>query len=373
MLYRARHAPHNIICIAYAASLCDAKERGMPKALDVLQSHPTWEVIDPSKLTTYMECPRKYFYKYVLGWNSTYPNNHLTFGTCWHLATEHLSRQGYTPESLEEAKAIFLNRYREDFPRSSDSDMGAKRPDIALNALYDYFHTFKSDVYKYKLLYTEISAVVLVSPILEMVCKLDWIGKERETGRFLFIDHKTSQRHYSDWGSHWTFTTQMLLYRHVMHCLFPKGLAPSRVRCAFFYKSNPGDYSRKPAVFEEAEISKSHEQMTAFLARTDTWLQHLSFDMHLLEDEDLDARVMTAFVPNETACFNYGKQCEYFTLCEHWSNPLHNIDRMPYGMRQSFWDPRENELIRERIDITANHTAASSADALASALDTEQA
>jgi CRISPR/Cas system-associated exonuclease Cas4 (RecB family) len=65
-----------------------------------MQEHETWQVLDATKLQTYMRCPRKFFFNYVLGWKSEIPSNHLVFGSAWHMAMEVLLDKGYNSRGL---------------------------------------------------------------------------------------------------------------------------------------------------------------------------------------------------------------------------------------------------------------------------------
>jgi PD-(D/E)XK nuclease superfamily len=326
-----------------------ASKRRIPpmKTLDVIQPHPTWNVVDPSKLTEYMRCPRKYFYRYVLGWASEYPNNHLIFGSSWHLGAEHLLRNGYTTGTLYEASRLFLAHYRKHFDESTDGLFIPKDPTTALQALADYAHKFQRDSVEYDTLHTEIGGVVSVSPEHTLYFKIDAILKDRETGKVLFLDHKTSQRKFYDWGEHWIMSTQMLTYTHVLNCLYPQAeIEGGKVRCTFFYKA-------KDAEFDEATISKTPNQMNAWLSRVRSWMGELDQNMvGLLEEDSPSKDVMESFPMNDTSCFSFGQKCTYFDLCNSWSNPLQHSQDPPIGMKQEHWDPRDNEVIREKVDLT---------------------
>ena len=87
-----------------------------------IPSHHEWDIVDSSKITEeFLKCKRKYFYRNILGWTSDAPNNHLHFGTCWHLAMEHLLLNDYSNESIEHAFfEIFEPAYRAVFPETTD-------------------------------------------------------------------------------------------------------------------------------------------------------------------------------------------------------------------------------------------------------------
>lgn len=315
--------------------------------LDVLQPHQTWKVTDPSKLTEYMRCPRKFFYRYVLGWKSEYPNNHLVFGSAWHLAMEQLLREGHTPESLYEASRLFVGYYRTHFDPSTDAIFAPKDPTNALEALARYALQFQSDAREYACLSTEIGGIVSLSSRHTMHFKMDATLKERASGRIFFMDHKTSQRKYYDWGEHWILSMQMLTYTHVLHCLYPReDIEGGKIRCSFFYKA-------KPAEFDEVLVKKSPDQMNAWLRRANAWMDALTENMMWLLEEDSPSQdTMESFPMNDTACFSFGQKCMYFDLCNSWSNPLQHCENPPIGMIQEFWDPRSQETLREKVDLT---------------------
>jgi PD-(D/E)XK nuclease superfamily len=315
--------------------------------LDVIQPHSTWNVNDPSKLTEFMRCARKYFYRYILGWSSDYPNNHLVFGSAWHLGAEHLLREGYTAESLYEASRLFLESYRNHFNESTDALFEPKTPSNALQALAEYARIFQSDSRKYHTLHTEIGGVVSVSPTDTLYFKMDAILREQDTSRILFLDHKTSQRKYHDWSDHWIMSMQMLTYLHVLNCLYPQeDIEGGKVRCSFFYKA-------KPCEFDEALVRKTSGQMNAWLSRATAWLSNLKQEMVWLLEEDTPSRsVMDSFPMNDTACFSFGQKCMYFDLCNSWSNPLQHAEDPPIGLNVEFWDPRDQPTVKETVDLT---------------------
>jgi len=329
-------------------------------ALDVIQPHETWGVQDSTKLGMYMECPRKYFFEYVLGWRSTWPINHLEFGTAWHLACEALANGEYTQEAYDKACSVFLTHYRKHFSADTDDLFIPKDPANAIQALAAYASRFQSDVTRFRTLQTEVAGMVLIAPGMTMHFKLDWIGQSKTTGNYLYIDQKTSQRYAQDWGDHWVLSTQMLLYLHALYCLFPKDrIEGGIVRCSFFYDQSPtGKTGRKRTptanATEEMFIRRSPDQMAAFLARTERWYKNLTHDFALLEHDRVDDAVMEAFPQNDKACYSYGRMCLYHPYCAAWSNPLQHLDRMPAEMKVEFWDPREQEGIHENLGILEN-------------------
>lgn len=317
--------------------------------LDVIQPHESWNVIDSSKLSCFMECPRKYFFNHVLGWRSSFPNNHLVFGTSWHLAMEHLMREKYTDLALEQAKELFMYSYRSELPAQFDDDFRPKDPANALNTLDEYHQKYyKIDTSQYEVLHTEVGGTVLIGADMPITFRLDAILYDKNREVFIDLDHKTSQRKMSNWKELFSMSPQMILYLHVMHCLYggESKLPPEiQIRHSFFYRS-------KPTEFEESQITKSEDQMEGLINSLQIWYESLKTNMDILLHEDSPSEdTMSSFHQNLTSCFNYGQPCTYLNICNAWSNPLAHIESgPPLSMKVEFWDPSK-QPVREVINL----------------------
>ena len=320
------------------------------KSLDIIQPNETWNIIDSSKLTTFMECPRKYFYRHILGWESSFPNNHLVFGVSWHLSMEHMMREKYTEKSLDEAKKMFMHNYRQSLPSSFDDDYAPKTPANALNSLDDYYQKyFRKDTSQYEILHTEVGGQVLIGEDMPVVFRLDAVAYDKQREIFLDIDHKTSQRKMNNFGELFSMSAQMFIYLHVMNCLYrdESNLPPEiEIRHSFFYKS-------KPTEFEESQIAKSVDQMESAISALATWYESIRNNLEILVHEDTDSNeTMDSFQQNYTSCFNYGQPCTYLNICNAWSNPLQRCgDGPPMSMEVKHWNPAD-QPVREVIDLT---------------------
>jgi hypothetical protein len=175
---------------------------------------------------------------------------------------------------------------------------------------------------------------------------MDWIGKDMESNKYIYIDYKTSKWFAQNWADKYTFSLQMLTYYHVLHCLFPKEqVGECRIRGSFFRKKAGTEH-------DEKGLFKTADQMNAFLVRANVWYQNLQYDMQLLEEENTDNSVMLSFAQNDQCCFQYNRKCIYYSLCENWGNPINRADWMPANFKQEFWDPRKSETIKEVVDLT---------------------
>jgi len=326
------------------------------KFTDIIPQQDEWRIIDSTKLGCYMQCPRKYFYQYLLGWQPREPNIHLVFGTAWHLAAEHLLKEQYAESSVEGAQFAFFNYFREYFDSSRDRDFEPKSMANALASIASYAKKFKSDVVNYSCLGTEIAGVVMIGPKHPMAFRIDAILEEQNYSlgghnQVIILDHKTSQRRMYYWQDEWKMSTQILLYIHVANCIhgMNEGIVKgARIRGAFFYKAKPTEY-------EEAPVYRTLSQMQAWLTSTRAHYDLLMSDMRiLLNDDSVEHDEMEAFPMNEKSCFLYNRPCEFFDFCsaDGWANPLRKCERTPQSFKVRQWNPLDDEYIEHRINLT---------------------
>lgn len=292
----------------------------------------TWNIVDSTKLTTFMDCPRRYFYEYILGWRSTAPNNHLVFGSAWHKAQEHLLLQSYTQVAVDEAMFLFMNEYRKELPEETDELYGNKTPDKAYAALKQYASYYANDLSNWEVLYTEVAGTVLITPEDVMSFRLDSILRERDSGMYLSLDHKTGSKKGRTWTDKWTLLTPIGLYTHVLYCLYPEDKVRGvKVRGTFFYKS-------KPAEFEDVPCWKSKDQMQTWLWSTTYWYNALKLNIHLFSKCTDSDDIMMAFPMQTESCTKYFG-CPYHDFCTSWNNPLQRCEEPPLGFKIERWDP----------------------------------
>ncbi len=296
-----------------------------------------WEIVDASKLTEFMDCPRKYFFRHVLGWKSTAPNNHLVFGTSWHKGQEHLLLNGYDETSVEEAIILFTADYRETFPPETDELFGNKTPSKADAAFRRYADFYRSDHTNFEVINTEIAGSVMITEDHLMYFRMDSILREKDKEQKYFsLDHKTGSKKGRTWTDKFLLSTAAGLYTHVLYCLYPpeqvKGV---HYRGTFFYKV-------KPVEFEDVPCWKSMASMQNWLWNTVYWYNLLRSCYEMLSHCKESDEVLMSFPMQTESCTKFFG-CAYHDFCTAWPNPLRRCEEPPMGFEKKFWDPREDE------------------------------
>lgn len=306
-----------------------------------IEPHYTWNILDSSKLAAYMDCPRRYFWEYVLSWRSDAPNNHLVFGTAWHHAMEHLLLNDYSDESVFEAFDKLLASYRPQFPEESDNLYWPKTPMNALKALGMYAEQYAAQD-NFETLYTEIAGTVPINGDQALHFRLDSICRD-DQGRIFSLEHKTGSRMSRQWTDQWQLAVALGTYTHVMNCLFdPKTVWGVRVNGTFFAKKNIS--------FLRVPVRKTMDHMKQWLWNTAWWADQIRWQFDLLERCSDSDQVLTAFPQQPGNCTKYFG-CQYHDFCLAWPNPLQHIDDLPAGYIVERWDPSLMESTH-KMDLT---------------------
>ena len=304
--------------------------------------HPSQDILDSTKVQCYQDCPRKFFYEYLLGWRPSMPSNHLHFGKCAHLALEHIHLNGCTVQSVIDALEIFNTEYRMIFPESTDEIFHPKTPARFFDALIEYVRTYRDDLTHYTLYKTEFGGTVSLGEDFTLAFKMDTILQDNYTGLYCSLEHKTAQGNYlsNHYSTQHEMGIQVGTYTHVLNCLFP----PQEVSGVIINVICLKKVKKSETILARYPINLSNEQMYGWLENTTAWMKSIKADRYALMQESPSDDVMRSFPKNGRSCTNYNKACPYLGLCQGWINPLRHIDRMPSEMTVEFWNPLEENL-----------------------------
>jgi hypothetical protein len=323
-----------------------------------MELHPSTEIIDSSKLTDYLTCPRQYFYRNILGWRHQGPQHDLVFGEAIHAGLEVLYLHGFgRPFGPEHTKIVvqlafdaFLQVYRGTFSEETDEDYGAKSPFMAYEALEGYCNQYEREFERYKVYEApdgkciEVSGFVPIDGRERLYFRQDVILEDLSNGRKFTLEHKTAKTGGPIWAAQWDLSVQVGTYTHALYSIFPEDeVWGVRVNGILFQKKGIG--------YERIPCEKTLSQMQIWLETIRTTVDLLRCDMIEVCGEYIaDYEVMSSFILNPTNCTKWFRVCPYHDLCLSWKNPLHHLDEIPLGMIVDFWDPANRTKIKESAD-----------------------
>lgn len=315
----------------------------------MLAEHPTWNVLDATKIQEYMRCPRRFFFNYVLGWEPEGASVDLVFGSAWHEAMEVLLEQGYTQDAVANAYLRFEALYREVFGPEMDLQLAPKIPSNAMRALARYITHWANDMQDYKVLHIEVAGSVLLAEDKPIFYKMDSIMEELATSMIFSMEHKTTKSVQGRWAQQWRQKFQCGVYTHVLYCLFP----PERV---LGVKINGVQLTDPPVMkndgtprkgardieFLRVPVRMSQDRMADWLDTAEFYYDWIQQEFENLSSCSADDQTMRAFPKCTESCGDfYG--CPFLDYCTAHGNPLRLADKPPLGYTTRFWDPRSTQ------------------------------
>ena len=333
------------------------------KASDIIpeimgDKYYTLELYDSSKMKEFARCPRRYFYNYVLGWET--PSNHLVFGSSYHIAMEHLLLNGYSIDSMVDAYQLFLEDYRKTYPPSTDELFWPKTPENCEVVIRKYCEEYKDDFDKYELLYTEIGGTVPVTEDIKLTYRMDSVLRDKRSGKIFSLEHKTASSDWN-WTRQWELDLGIGTYTHVLNSVF----GPENVDCI---KMNASGFKRTPKkgweqllamtpltvqppyFFLRHHAKRSNSQMRNWMWTAVYYVDQIRTHLSWLMDCDDSDPCLNCFPMNPEGCDKYGG-CSYHDFCCTYGNPLRRADVAPIGFVRKFWDPLapEERPVRHNI------------------------
>ena len=304
----------------------------------MIKEQPTWEIKDSSKLDTWLDCPRQYFYSHMLGWRVNMPAHDPYFGESWHKAREHQLLHGY--DDVQGAYDAFINHYRKEFQPESDSMYTPKDPTAILHALVKFATERQRDLEDNELLYTEMSGTVPVDMKGRVLhYRMDSILRRKSDRKIFSWDHKSAKSFNRWWEDKFFLSIQTGTYTHCMYCMYPveQVIGIEYDGCAFQYLKRNQEYRIE---LKQVPAWKTPDQMNVWLWNVIQYLDDIERETDRLSHCKEDDAVLMAFPMNPNSCTKYFG-CAFHDYCMSWANPLQHCYEPPLGFKVEFWDPRE--------------------------------
>jgi hypothetical protein len=308
----------------------------------------TWNVLDSTKIDSYMGCPRQNLYNYIFGWVTDVEKIDFVFGRAWHEAQEQLLITGYNMESIAQGCLRATEAYREAYPvEETDVDRLPKVPKSIDLAMLKYVKEYEKDDVDTETVYTEIAGKVPINSDKNWFLhfKMDSILKDK---RGVFSrEHKTGSANSRQWRDGFKLRFQIGTYNHVLYCLYPvEEVWGIEVGGAVFTKGKGVEFVRIP-------VRKHPRMMEAWLYQANYYYSQYMKDIELLQSKDGEKEeVLDCFQLRTVNCTAY-RGCPYMDFCLSWANPLqYDVTKPPEGFKIEFWNPsKQRETAKKVIDL----------------------
>lgn len=302
-----------------------------------IPTHESWAIIDSTKLQQYKDCPRKFFYEYLLGLRPDNGNIHLNFGKLFHKAMEVLERGRRSDEALLKACEVASNLFDEYFGRMAALEperFKGKTLTNAIKALEQYRREFADD--RMEPLIIELGDSVLLddSPERRLYYKLDMLLYDHNLEKVVVKDYKTAGGHLEGvWADQFLLRMQFGTYLHVAHCVYP----PEQVHGCYI---DGIAFQKTQIKMKRVVVRRSMGSMQNWWINTLEWFKRMEQDFERLTHATPSDPAMDAFPMNESNCTSYNTLCPFHSLCTSRHNPLqYDPEKVPVGYKREFWDP----------------------------------
>jgi len=306
-----------------------------------IPTHPSWLVLDNTKLSDYKRCHRLAFFRHFAGIKRAGNTEHdLQFGIWWHDIMEAilLGGEAALPDVMRHIKAEWEAAYG-----SFDADdpetykrFKNKTLDRLASAALMYISTYRND--SFHPLKTELSNSIALDREGKYVIyfRLDSVVEEPDK-RITVLEHKTTSLSLdANWQAQFTLRSQILTYLFAVGCCF----TDSRIRGVLI---NGVSFQKTAITFDRILIKRSPIAMQCWLDGILQDFEELHRDLERLSHDNVDAPTMQAFRMNDGACLDFCRLCQYHTCCTSWGNPLPRLqdveDYPPDGFEAKWWDP----------------------------------
>lgn len=305
---------------------------------------------DNTRLAAFKKCPRFYFYRHVMDWETQTTRAPLVFGSAWHAAMEVVWPEMIrgTPKEtiLRLAMAAFVENWvSEGMPHPKEisyemeKELSPRTPSVGMEMLAAYIDERLPKMKDLELISVERPFVVPLDPeddTLFYIGKIDKVVSQKKMAKPIRgIEHKTTTAYKKDGKFRDSFTSsfspnsQVDGYLYALHMIYPGKVSGVWVDGALVHKTETG--------FLFVPVEKRKDMLNAWLWETRYWIDQIEANRAALEHMSPEDEYMAAFPKQTGSCYDFNSACEYIYLCKSWPNPLGK--EVPPGFRVNKWDP----------------------------------
>ena len=314
----------------------------------------TFNILDSSKISTFMRCRRKFLFEYILGLRSIYPNRHLIYGTAIHLALESILLESADTindmhkcnQAILNAYNLALDLYRESFPNPEDDEFRKpKSPEYIIPSLLAYIDLYRDEWETEELIATELHGTVPIDEAGIMVTYRNDAIRRNRAGQLYVLEHKTGSQAGSAWYDQWLLAVQPLVYYHALRYNYPNentwGVMINGIIAA----------KRKNVTVDGINLHRvpvryTDKNMIDGLATLSEEVTDIHQNMETLQRATPADPRLNTFRRCATSCTDFNSTCMYHTLCTLEPNPVKlasqikdDPNNIPEGFQIEHWNP----------------------------------
>lgn len=310
------------------------------------------EKIDYSSLSCYMDCPRKFLFKYLLHFRGD-KNINLVFGSCYHYGLEMVYRELKENRNLSVldatniSKDAFMKLWAiEGEPHFKDHDrIFPKSPGHAINMYHAFWTRYlKLDLNDKAVLGVETPFAIDLGPNMPAyIGRLD-LAWEKVNKSIEIVDHKTAKALYPISLTSYEVSYQTDGYLAAGSMFYDR--IPSMTYNIHLCQKSKIDFHRYHINKRRANIDQFLFDLVLTIKDLLHNLNLFSYDLtHCTDRNDC----IKSFRRNPgSACTTFMRSCSYKDICMIRNNPLLWYNAPPQGFEVNEWDPDTHEAEIEK-------------------------
>ena len=300
-------------------------------------------LLDNSRIECYFRCPRRYFYRYHLGWRGERTSVHLVWGEAWHrvMAAWYTNQASMVHQPAPNQLRCGTDYYREHFSPADDEN-NAPKTCAALGVCFkDYVKAYEKEDTQFTTLAVEIGFKLEIAPGVWMSGRIDQILQDNLTGDIIVRDHKSASQLPDMKGvNQWQMSTQAACYltaakrkysEHHVREFEVNIVVPRKVSTVKKGKQSPTGLTRISVGLEDGQLGMWRKEMVLLLCEIEANRGAIN---------NVGSYQLASMQRNPTSCYDFHSLCTYFDQCSRWTDPLKEIESgPPRGMVVDHWDP----------------------------------
>lgn len=320
--------------------------------------------IDYSSLSTYLSCPRKFLFQYVLHLRYNRVNIDLVFGSAWHYGLEQSYKliQSAQKEEVKLNSSLLttsstnaFNTYwkLEGAPHFPNPDIiFPKSPGHAASMYKKYWDLYSTLDQETQIIGVEIPFSLPITSTTNYIGRIDLAAQH--DNQIIITDHKTAKAIYPITQASFESSLQTDGYLTVGKIYFDK-LPIMTYNIALCQKSK--------IAFHRMDILKRDQSTNRFLDDLKYHTTEIQNNLNIMSAElDHNKSCSTDKLYNPQAfrrspgmsCTEYFSTCTYFDICMMRNNPYMWKDSPPQGYKVDEWHPAKHE---ERLETLLKETS----------------
>lgn len=298
---------------------------------------------DNTALSSYKDCPRKYFIRHVMGWRSEGTSLPLIFGLSWHSGQDVVWKYAkqLDKETLRDsAMAAFLETWEaEGLPAELDIqqlDWYSPRVPATAHEMYHHYIESRWPMLQQAELIASESPFAVPLPRSEGIW---YVGRLDKSVKFnnqkLILEHKSTTEYKKDGGfkvdyvEGWYSDSQVKGYEFGGD-LFFDGIDAVWVDAALVHKTVHNAFRFIPVAHQKGLLEE-------WLTDTLEWVRRVEQDKATYQ-ENGGRLAKGCFPKNEASCYGKFGRCSFLDICRTTSDPA-ALTQVPMGFIEEFWSP----------------------------------